>query len=256
VTAFVSVASKAASFALLTRFFIEVFPPELAIGGVQVESYWVPLMAVIATVTMTLGNVLALSQTNIKRLLAYSSIAQAGYALIGVAAIQNQTEAAVAAIGFYMFMYTFTNLLAFAVIIIYSEFNGTEMIADFAGLSRRNPMLALTLTIAFLSLAGLPPTAGFIGKFYLFNAAVQAGLTWLALVGVVNALIAVYYYLVVVKVIYFDAIEDEESLQPVPISMTNGWVLAMNSIIVIVLGTVAAGPVYDWAVEAARQLFV
>jgi NADH-quinone oxidoreductase subunit N len=213
------------------------------------------LIAVIATVTMTLGNVLALSQRNIKRLLAYSSVAQAGYTLIGLAAVQNQTESAVAAIGFYMFMYTFTNLLAFAVIIIYSEYNGSEAIADFAGLSRRNPMLALTMTIAFLSLAGLPPTAGFIGKFYLFRAAVESGLTWLAVVGVVNALIAVYYYLIVVKVIYFDAV-DEEKMRPVPISLTNGWVLGLNSIIVIALGTVAAGPVYKWAVEAARQLFV
>jgi NADH-quinone oxidoreductase subunit N len=116
-------------------------------------------------------------------------------------------------------------------------------------------MLALTMTIAFLSLAGLPPTAGFIGKFYLFRAAVESGLTWLAVVGVVNALIAVYYYLIVVKVIYFDAV-DEEKMRPVPISLTNGWVLGLNSIIVIALGTVAAGPVYKWAVEAARQLFV
>jgi NADH-quinone oxidoreductase subunit N len=255
VTAFVSVASKAASFAILTRFFIAVFPMELSVGGAGIETYWVPLIAVIATVTMTLGNVLALSQRNIKRLLAYSSVAQAGYTLIGLAAVQNQTESAVAAIGFYMFMYTFTNLLAFAVIIIYSEYNGSEAIADFAGLSRRNPMLALTMTIAFLSLAGLPPTAGFIGKFYLFRAAVESGLTWLAVVGVVNALIAVYYYLIVVKVIYFDAV-DEEKMRPVPISLTNGWVLGLNSIIVIALGTVAAGPVYKWAVEAARQLFV
>ncbi len=255
VTAFVSVASKAGSFAVLMRFFIAVFPLELNLGGIGAEAYWVPLVAALATITMILGNVLALSQTNIKRLLAYSSIAQAGYTLIGMAAIQNQTEAAVAAVGFYMFMYTFTNLLAFAVIIIFSETNDSEEISDFAGLSRRNPLLALTLTIGFLSLAGLPPTAGFIGKFYLFNAAVQAGLTWLAVVGVVNALISVYYYLVVVKVIYFDDV-DEERIQPVSLTMSNGWVLALNSIAVIVLGTIAAGPVYNWAVEAARQLFV
>ncbi|MEO0565532.1 MAG: NADH-quinone oxidoreductase subunit N, partial [Chloroflexota bacterium] len=134
VTAFVSVASKAASFAILMRFFIAVFPIDLIIGGQSAQAFWVPLMAVIATVTMTLGNVLALSQRNIKRLLAYSSVAQAGYGLIGMAAIQNQTEAAVASVGFYMFMYTFTNLLAFAVIIAFSEYNGSEMIADFSGL--------------------------------------------------------------------------------------------------------------------------
>jgi NADH-quinone oxidoreductase subunit N len=255
VTAFVSVASKAASFAVMMRFFVAVFPIDLSIGGVGVENYWVPLLAILSAVTMTLGNVLALWQTNIKRLLAYSSVAQAGYALIGAAAIQGQTESAVAAVGFYMLMYTFTNLLAFTVVIVYSEHNDSEVIVDFAGLSRRNPLLALMLTIAFLSLAGLPPTAGFIGKFYLFNAAVESGLTWLAVVGVVNALIAVYYYLVVVKVIYFDEVEERYATH-VPISMTNGWILAVNALIVLALGTVAAGPVYNWAVEAARQLFV
>lgn len=254
VTAFVSVASKAASFALLTRFFIAVFPITLDLGGATAQSYWVPLMSVLATVTMTIGNVLALSQSNLKRMLAYSSVAQAGYALIGVAAIQNQTESAVAAIGFYMFMYTFTNLLAFAVIIIFSEQNNTERIADFAGLAKRNPFLALMLMISFLSLAGLPPTAGFIGKFYLFKAAVEAGLTWLAVVGVINALISVYYYLVVVKVLYVD--EADENIAPARVTLSNGWVLALNAIMVLLLGTIAAGPVYQWATEAAKQLFI
>lgn len=254
VTAFVSVASKAASFAVFARFFIAVFPETLMLGDASIQSFWVPLMAILATVSMTIGNVVALSQRNIKRLLAYSSIAQAGYTLIGIASIQNQTADAVAAVSFYMFMYTFTNILAFAVVIIFSEQNGSDEIADFGGLSRRNPMLALTMTIAFLSLAGLPPTAGFIGKFYLFNAAVQSGMTWLAIVGVVNALIAVYYYLVVVKVIYFDVV-DEERIKPITLTTTNGWVLTINSIIVILLGTIAAGPVYAWAVQAAQQLF-
>ncbi|MFZ4816021.1 MAG: NADH-quinone oxidoreductase subunit N, partial [Phototrophicaceae bacterium] len=122
VTAFVSVASKAASFALFTRFFIAVFPVDLIVGGDSVQIYWVPLIAVLATLSMTLGNVLALSQKNIKRMLAYSSIAQAGYTLIGIAAIQSQTPSVgVASVAYYMFMYTFTNLLAFAVIIIFSE---------------------------------------------------------------------------------------------------------------------------------------
>ena len=117
VTAFVSVASKAASFALLMRFLIAVFPNTLVIGDVEMQNFWVQLAAVMATISMTLGNVLALSQRNIKRLLAYSSIAQAGYTLIGVAAIQSQTAQGVAAVGFYMFMYTFTNILAFAVVV-------------------------------------------------------------------------------------------------------------------------------------------
>ncbi len=252
VTAFVSVASKAASMALLVRFFVVVFPVDAVVGGAELQTYWVPLMAVLATVTMTVGNVLALSQRNIKRLLAYSSVAQAGYTLIGVAALQNQTDVAVAAVGYYMFMYTFTNMLAFAVVIIYSEAVGSESIADFAGLSKRNPWLAFTLTVALLSLAGLPPTAGFIGKFFLFNAAVQSGLTWLAVVGVVNSLIAVYYYLVVVKIVYFD--EADESVQPVPVTTSYAWVLGLTTVIVILLGTALVNPVYNWAQDAATAL--
>lgn len=254
VTAFVSVASKAASFALLTRFFVAVFPVELVIGGENIQAFWVPLMSVLATVTMSVGNVLALAQRNIKRLLAYSSVAQAGYTLIGVASIQAETEIAVASIGFYMFMYTFTNLLAFAVVIIFSETNNTDAIADFAGLSKRNPWLAIMLTIAFLSLAGLPPAAGFVGKFFLFNAAIQSGLAWLAVVGIINSLVAVYYYLVVVKVIYFD--EADEAIQPVPVNMTYGWALALNAVMVILLGTVLVNPVYNWAQTAASALFL
>lgn len=253
VTAFVSVASKAASFALLTRFFVAVFPIELIIGGENIQAFWVPLMSVLAAVTMTLGNLLALSQRNIKRLLAYSSVAQAGYTLIGVAAIQNNTEIAVASIGFYMFMYTFTNLLAFAVIILFSEHNGSEMIPDFAGLAKRNPWLATTITIALLSLAGLPPTAGFVGKFFLFSGAVQSGLAWLAVVGILNSLIAVYYYLIVVKVIFFDPAE--EGIQPVPVSVPYAWVIGATTVMVIALGTFLANPVYNWAQNAASALF-
>jgi NADH-quinone oxidoreductase subunit N len=126
VTAFVSVASKAASFALLIRFFIAVFPVTLVIDGQAMQDFWIQLVAVVAVISMTLGNVLALSQRNVKRLLAYSSIAQAGYALIGVAAIQSQTEQGIASVAFYMFMYTFTNLLAFGVVVLFTEATGSE----------------------------------------------------------------------------------------------------------------------------------
>jgi NADH-quinone oxidoreductase subunit N len=119
----VSVASKAASFAILVRFFLAVFPESLMIGGISIQAYWAPMMAILATLTMTIGNVLALWQSNIKRMLAYSSVAQAGYVLIGIAAIQSQTELGVASVAFYLFMYTFTNLLSFAVVILFSEAN-------------------------------------------------------------------------------------------------------------------------------------
>ncbi len=264
VTAFLSVASKAGSFALLMRFFVAVFPSTLVIGGADIQNFWIQLMAASAVISMTVGNVVALSQKNIKRLLAYSSIAQAGYTLIGVAAIQSQiatdaagqiaaAQQAVASVGFYMFMYVFTNLLAFAVIILFSEATGSETIADLAGLSRRSPWLALMMTVALLSLAGIPPAAGFFGKFFLFNAAVQSGLTWLAIVGVLNAIVALYYYLVVIKVMYVDRSADED--KPIAVSRPYVWVMAIAAVVVILLGTVAVQPVFQWAVQSAGSLF-
>ena len=258
VTAFISVASKAASFAVLVRFLLAVFPESLVIGDQAIQSFWVQLVAALAVVSMTLGNIVALWQRNIKRLLAYSSIAQAGYALIGVAALQAQTiegqSAAVASVGFYMFMYTFTNLLAFAVIVLFTGSTGSETIADLAGLSRRNPWLALTMTIALLSLAGIPPAAGFFGKFFLFNAAVESGLTWLAIVGVLNAIIGLYYYLIVIKVMYVDRSADEDKV--IPVSAPYAWLLGVTTVVVLVLGTVGAQAVFDWAAQSAESLFL
>jgi NADH-quinone oxidoreductase subunit N len=152
-----------------------------------------------------------------------------------------------------MFMYTFTNILAFAVVVLFSEATGSETIADLAGLNRRSPWLALTMTVALLSLAGIPPAAGFFGKFFLFNAAVEANLTWLAIVGVLNAIVALYYYLVVIKVMYVDRSEDED--KAIPVSRASGWVLAVPTIVVIVLGTVGAQVVFNWAVNGAASLF-
>lgn len=257
VTAFLSVASKAASFALMVRFLVAVFPASLVIGTQEIQNFWVQLIAAAAVISMTLGNLVALSQRNIKRLLAYSSIAQAGYTLIGVAAIQSTSELgsaqAVASVSFYMFMYMFTNLLAFTVIILFSEATGSETIADLAGLSRRNPTLGLMMTFALLSLAGIPPTAGFFGKFFLFNAAVQSGLTWLAIIGVLNSIVALYYYLVVIKVMYVDRSADED--KPIPVSRPYVWVMGITLIAVILIGTLAVEPIFEWAVRSAASLF-
>lgn len=251
VTAFVSVASKAASIAVLVRFFTAVFPETLVLNGQNMQDFWVQLIAAASVISMTLGNVLALSQKNVKRLLAYSSIAQAGYTLIGVAAIQSQTEQGVAAVAFYMFMYTFTNLLAFGVVVLFSEATGSETIADLAGLSRRNPWMALAMTIGLLSLAGIPPAAGFFGKFFLFNAAVEANLEWLAIVGVLNAIVALYYYLVVIKIIYVDRHEDDD--QPITLPTAGAWVLGITTVAVIILGVIPQA-VFDWAVRGAQAL--
>ncbi len=251
VTAFISVASKAASFALLMRFFI------IAFQGDPTTRFWVQLVAVLAVVTMTTGNLLALPQRNIKRLLAYSSVAQAGYALIGVASIAAQpgtvAGAGAAAVGFYMFMYVLTNLAAFGVIILFSNATGSETIADFAGLSRRNLGLAVALTLALLSLGGIPPAiAGFVGKFFLFRAAVDSNLTWLAMAGVLNSIVALYYYLVVIKIMFVDRSEDENKV--IPISSPYRWALVVSCLGIVVLGFIAT-PIFDWAQSAAKGLF-
>lgn len=252
VTAFVSVASKAASMALLMRFFTAVFPAGLAVGTVELHGFWINLMAWGAVFSMTIGNVVALWQRNFKRMLAYSSIAQAGYALIGVAALQAGTAQSVASVAFYMFMYVFTNLLAFGVVARFSEIAGGDDIKDLAGLSRRNPMMALAITIGLLSLAGIPPAAGFFGKFFLFNAAVEANMTWLAVVGVLNAIVALFYYLVVVKVIYVDRSPEDD--QPIAMPAATGWTLGIASVIVLLLGTIGAQLIYDWALTSAATL--
>jgi NADH-quinone oxidoreductase subunit N len=255
VTAFLSVASKAASFALLLRFGLAVFPPTLFLDGQQVSSYWTNIAVVLAVASMTVGNLLALAQKNIKRLLAYSSIAQAGYILIGVAALQSPAaqEAAVAAVVFYLAMYTFSNMLAFGVVILFANATGSENIADMAGMSRRSPWLAIGMTVALLSLAGVPPAAGFFGKFFLFQAAVQADLVWLALVGVLWSIVALYYYLVVIKVMFVDHGADED--KPIFVQRATVWTLAVTAVMVILLGSFAVQPLYQWAVQGAASLF-
>jgi NADH-quinone oxidoreductase subunit N len=249
VTAYISVASKAASFALLTRFMIIVFQ------GATPTQIWVQIIAILAVVTMSVGNLLALPQRNIKRLIAYSSIAQAGYTLVGVAAIAASSPigSGAAAVGYYMAMYVFTNLAAFGAIILFTNATGSETIADLAGLSRRNLPLSLVLTVALLSLAGIPPAAGFIGKFFLFKAAVNADLTWLAIIGVLNSIVALYYYLVVIKIMFVDRSEDEN--KPIPMSTPYVIALALSAIAVILLGIIAT-PIFDAAAQAAKQLFL
>ncbi|NDJ78679.1 MAG: NADH-quinone oxidoreductase subunit N [Chloroflexi bacterium] len=259
ITALLSTASKAAAFGLLLRVLLAVFPPSSLVAALDnVRDYsdlWVQLAVVLSVLTMTLGNVLALVQTNIKRLLAYSSIAQAGYALMGVAAIATVTSGdGAAAVAYYMFMYVLTNTLAFGVVIIFANTTGSEAIGDFAGLSRRSPLLALAMTLALLSLAGVPPAAGFIGKFLLFRAAVDADLSWLALVGVINVIIGLYYYLTIVKVMYVDRSPDDG--EPIPVSLPYGWALGISAAGVLLLGTFLVTPFIEWANRAADALYV
>ncbi|MEM9954403.1 MAG: NADH-quinone oxidoreductase subunit N [Chloroflexota bacterium] len=254
VTAFVSVASKAASFAVLMRFFIGVLPPELALDGQNLQLFWSNTIGIIAIISMTLGNVLALRQENMKRMLAYSSIAQAGYTLVGIAALVGEdTSFAISSVAFYMFMYTFSNLLVFAGVILYAENTGTEKISEYAGMQRRSPWMAVAMTVGLLSLAGIPPAAGFFGKFFLFQAALEADLVLLAIIGVLNSIVALYYYLVVIKIMWVDKGENED--QAIKISPAMGWTFGVTTIIVLLLGIVPA-PVINWARDGAEAIMV
>jgi len=244
VAGFLSTASKAAGFAVLLRV-LTVLTPEVA--GLPV---WVPLVAALATVTMTLGNVMALAQRDIKRLLAYSSIAHAGYLLVGVAA---SSELGVASVVFYLILYLLTSLAAFGIVAIFERVVGSNDIAAYAGLSRRKPWLALAMLTAFLSLAGVPPFAGFVGKVWLFAAAVERGLVWLVVVGVLNSIVGIYYYLVVLKVVYLYRAPETER-QPLAITRPYAIALTVLSLGILLLGVVF-GPWLTWAQSAAAALF-
>ena len=241
ITAFISTASKAAGFAVLVRVVLAVFP--------AVEPYWSSVLAAIAAVTMTLGNLLALAQKNIKRLLAYSSIAHAGYALIGIVAM---SEFGAASMVFYLIAYVVTNLAVFTVVILFARSAGSEEIADYAGLSRRSPGLALALLVALLSLAGMPPLAGFVAKFYVFAAAVRSDWIWLAFVGVLNAIIGLYYYMTILKVVYLYRSDDED--KPIAVPRPYGLALLTCLLAIVVIGVLSA-PWLQWALTAAGSLF-
>lgn len=188
VVAFLSVGSKAAGFALAIRLLVTAFP--------SVTEQWHFVFTTLAILSMVLGNVVALTQTSMKRLLAYSSIAQAGFVMIGLIA---GTEAGYASMIFYLLVYLFMNLGGFTCIILFSIRTGTDKISDYAGLYQKDPLLTLGLSLCLLSLGGIPPLAGFFGKIYLFWAGWQAGLYTLVLVGLVTSVISIYYYIRVVK---------------------------------------------------------
>jgi len=240
VTAFLSTASKAAGFAVLARVMIAAFP--------SILPDWQTIIAIAAALSMTVGNAVALTQKNIKRLLAYSSIAHAGYALLGVAAA---SELGVLSVVYYFLAYAATNLAAFGVVIIVWHKIGSDEIADYSGLSRRSPMLALALLIAFLSLAGVPPLGGFIAKVLVFAAVVQAGLVWLAVLGVLNSIVGLYYYLIVLKVVY---LYEPKSAGAIPVARPHAAALLASILMILLLGTVLA-PWYGWALSSAASLF-
>lgn len=244
VAGYLSTASKAAGFAVMLRLFFVAFP--------EYSSLWAMILAVLAAVSMTVGNLLALPQTNIRRLLAYSSISHAGYALIGVVAF-NQFGAA--SVVFYLAAYIATNLLAFGIVMAFSRVTGLEEITDYVGLSRRNPLLGLMMLAAFLSLAGMPPFGGFVAKVFVFAAGIQTGYTWLVLVGIINSIIGVYYYLNVLKFVYLYRMPNQDEEQH-PVSLTRPYAVALVVLAlgVILVGTVFA-PFFSWSDAGALNLF-
>jgi NADH-quinone oxidoreductase subunit N len=244
ISGFISTASKAAGFAVVTRLFL-VALPAFAID-------WTWVLAILSAVTMTVGNLLALPQRNLKRLLAYSSIAHAGYALIGIIAF---TELGAASVLFYMLAYLVTNMAAFGIVMAVGRIAKSDDYDAYKGLSRRAPALALAMLAAFLSLAGMPPFGGFIAKVAVFAAGVQANYVWLVVVGIINSVIGVYYYLNVMKYVYLFRMEGgEEERSPVAITPPSALALVVLSVGIVVVGTVIS-PWFNYARAAAGHLF-
>ena len=261
VTAFMSVGAKAGGFAALLRVFVLAFP--------ALSLRLVPVLWCVAALTMILGNVVAIAQSNIKRMLAYSSIAHAGYILMALAPFGDGKTApvAVAAALFYLAAYAMTSFAAWAVVIALEQpcdqplaldahgrrvsddcFYPGLAINDYAGLGRKEPLLAAAMAIAMLSFTGVPPTLGFLGKFYLFRAALEGGYVWLALIGVLTSLISAYYYLRIIVIMYM---RDGD-----PLVHREPWlyITAGVSALVTLVFIIFAGPLFDWTAHAILRL--
>jgi len=248
VTAYLSVASKAAGFAVISRVLIGAFgsPEWLSLN-------WGMIIAILSAITMTVGNIMALFQTNIKRLFGYSSIAQAGYLMVGLATIgmaANSGALGTSGLLFFLISYAVTNLGAFIVIIAISNKTNSDMIVDYAGMIKRAPLLALALTLCLLSLIGLPPTGGLIAKIYIFTGAVQGGLLWLVIVAVINTIISAFYYLRVIKSM---CMTEPTSNEKVPSSWALRIALSFCCLFVLILGIIP-GSFIGFA-EAAVRIF-
>lgn len=251
VTAFLSVGPKAAGFAAMARILLVALP------GLQMD--WVVLLAALSVATMTVGNLVALTQTHMKRLLAYSSIAQAGYMLIGLVALQARGgTGGVALLGdglvallVYLVAYLLTNLGAFAVVQAVEDAEGTDALSAYAGLVRRAPLMAGAMVFFMLSLVGIPPLACFLGKLFIFGAAVRAELYWLAAIGVVNSVISLAYYFKVVRLMFFDRSEGEAPRLSMAGSLRVALAVTWAGTLALV---VFATPLIDWASRSVQML--
>ena len=250
VTAFLSVASKAAGFAMMIRFFVSTSGTQLgsdALATVQTFE-WPRLVAILSVLSMTLGNLVAIWQNNLKRMLAYSSIAHAGTMLMAVVVFSQN---GIAAVLIYFVVYLFMNLGAFYLVMLIAGATGSEDIESYKGLGHRAPLVGVALVIFLISLTGLPPTAGFIGKLYVFSALLDAKWIWLAVVGALNSVVSLYYYVRVIRNMY---LRDPES-QPAPVVLSAGQTALLLVLLVptLVLGLYFA-PLVEWA-HASVVLF-
>ena len=240
ITAYLSVASKAAGFAVILRVFYE------ALGPASLD--WGMIFAVLAAITMTVGNIVAIAQKNIKRMLGYSSIAMAGYLMIGLAAVTTEASSALI---FFLACYALTNLGAFIAIIAISNKINSDEISDYSGMVRRAPLYALALALCLISLTGIPPTAGFMAKIYIFSAGVNAELLWLVIIAVINSVISAYYYLRVVRVMFLG-----EPLSKEGVHASSGLRVALS---ISCLGVLLLG-IYPWMLlkfaETAASIFL
>ncbi|HEX5773872.1 MAG TPA: NADH-quinone oxidoreductase subunit N [Geomobilimonas sp.] len=235
-TAFMSAGPKAAGFAAFIRVLVVAMP--------TLKADWSDLLWILAVLTMTVGNIIALSQNNIKRMLAYSSIAHAGYALVGFAAGNGEGTAGIL---FYMLSYAFMNIGAFAIIILVGKKGEpNNNVEDYAGFGVKHPVLAMIMTLFLFSLAGMPPTAGFVGKFYLFSAALKSGYVWLVVIGVLNSAASVYYYLRVMVYMYMkDPVEEFDWMKLSP--------AVLLSITISVVGVIVPGVVPSIILQLAQK---
>jgi NADH-quinone oxidoreductase subunit N len=246
VAAFMSVGPKAAGFAALLRVLIQGLP--------ELAAQWSVIIAVLAVLTMTLGNVVAIAQTSVKRMLAYSSIAHTGYIMVGLAAYANTSSPerqndAISSVLIYSLIYVFMNMGAFAILIYVQNRQGGPDVDDFDGLGTWAPGIALAMAFCLLSLTGIPPTGGFLGKFYVFRAAIDNGYTWLAIVGVLNSAVSAFFYLRIIYTMYFNPLKDEAraKLQPTK----TGFITA--GVVVICIAILLLGIFPDPALNLARD---
>jgi NADH-quinone oxidoreductase subunit N len=254
ITAFLSVASKAAGFAMMIRFFKVIFIDTTILAlpsGVWISLYhfeWNKLLVILSVLTMTLGNLVAVWQDNLKRLLAYSSIAHAGYMLMGVVLLSDK---GIAAVLIYFVMYLFMNLGAFYVVMLVANKTGSEDISAYRGLGYRSPIIGVSMAIFLVSLTGLPPTAGFVGKFYLFVAVLDARWIWLAVIGAVNTVISLYYYARVLRYMFLRDPEDQSG--QLHILRTEALILLALAIPTLIFGLYFA-PIVDLANTSVQML--